>query len=350
MIRWTATAVLVAGLVAAAPAGAHTTSTGLVVLTVTGATLTYRLTLVLGELPEEPRRLLVAATTGDAAAAERVAAEVRRRATFRADGGTCRPGRVRLQASRLADSRVDLELELRCPGEPARLAIRDDWADVLGSHHRTLARIDAAGAVHQIALLPDAREATVELAPHAATGAPGFLWLGAEHILTGYDHLLFLAALLLGGGGLLALLKIVTAFTVAHSLTLGLAVLGVVAPPARLVETVIAASIVWVAVENLVAREAASRRWLVSFAFGLVHGFGFAAALGPLGLPGRQVALALLGFNVGVEAGQLAVVLSLVPLLAAVRRLGWERPVVRVASLALAAIGTAWFVQRLFVA
>jgi hypothetical protein len=116
------------------------------------------------------------------------------------------------------------------------------------------------------------------------------------------------------------------------------------------VETVIAASIVWVAVENLVAREAASRRWLVSFAFGLVHGFGFAAALGPLGLPGRQVALALLGFNVGVEAGQLAVVLSLVPLLAAVRRLGWERPVVRVASLALAAIGTAWFVQRLFVA
>src|SRR5262249_59469524 len=128
----------------------------------------------------------------------------------------------------------------------------------------------------------------------------GFFRLGVEHILTGYDHLLFLAALLVRGGRVWSLLKIVTAFTVAHSLTLALAVLGALTVSPRLVEPAIAASIAYVALEN-VFRQAPSRRWLVTFGFGLVHGLGFASGLGPLALPPWNLARPLAGFNLGCE-------------------------------------------------
>ncbi|PYM57157.1 MAG: hypothetical protein DMD77_13100, partial [Candidatus Rokuibacteriota bacterium] len=165
---------------------------------------------------------------------------------------------------------------------------------------------------------------------------------------TGYDHLLFLVALLLRGGRLVSVLKIITAFTVAHSVTLALAVFGLVTIPDRVVEPVIAASIVWVALENLLLRSAPSQRWLVSFLFGLVHGFGFASAIDTLALPRARLALALLGFNLGVEAGQAIVVVFLLPLLLWMRRSMWEPWMMRVASLAVALVGTAWLVQRLF--
>ena len=126
--------------------------------------------------------------------------------------------------------------------------------------------------------------------------------------------------------------------------------LGWVSLPGRFVEPVIAASIAWVAIENLVWRDAPAARWLVSFAFGLVHGFGFASALDPLALPRGRLAAALLGFNAGVEVGQACVVALLLPLLAALRRLAWERRIVQLASLALAAAGLAWLVERLFFA
>jgi hypothetical protein len=154
---------------------------------------------------------------------------------------------------------------------------------------------------------------------------------------------------LLRGGRLLSLLKIITAFTVAHSITLALAVLGVVTIPGRVVEPAIAASIVWVAVENL-RRGAPSQRWLVSFVFGLVHGFGFASAIEPLALPPARLALALLGFNLGVEAGQALVVALLLPLLLWMRGKPWEPRVVWAASLGVAAFGLTWLVARLFFA
>ena len=179
-------------------------------------------------------------------------------------------------------------------------------------------------------------------------GPAGFFRLGVEHILTGYDHLLFLLALLLRGGRFLSLLKIITAFTVAHSITLALAVLGVVTIPGRIIEPAIAASIVWVALENLLRRDAPSQRWLVSFVFGLVHGFGFASAIEPLALPPARLALALLGFNLGVEAGQALVVALLLPLLLWMRGRSWEPRVVRAASLGVAAVGLGWVVQRVF--
>jgi HupE / UreJ protein len=173
-----------------------------------------------------------------------------------------------------------------------------------------------------------------------------FVRLGVEHILTGWDHLLFLLVLLLRGGGWLSLVKIITAFTVAHSVTLALAVLEVVAMPDRLVEAVIALSIAAVAAENLFLRPVVSRRWLVSFAFGLVHGFGFSSVLRDIGLPAQGLVLSLLGFNVGVELGQALVVALALPALALLRSTRWEVRVTRSASLATLLVGAVLFVER----
>jgi len=329
-------------------AAAHTTNTGLASINVSGSTLIYRLTILPSELPAEPARLLSSAADGDPASVERVALELRRHVTARADLTPCRPGRARIQGSRLGDGRVTLELTLECPAPPGRLVIRDDWFELFGEHYRTIARIEAPGGAREAIFLPDARETTIELGRRPPADGAGFFRLGVEHILTGYDHLLFLLALLLRGGRLVSLLKIITAFTVAHSITLALAVLGIVTIPGRFVEPAIAASIVWVALENL-RRDAPSQRWLVSFLFGLVHGFGFASAIEPLALPQGRLALALLGFNLGVEAGQALVVALLLPLLLWVRGWSWESRIVWAASVGVAAVGLAWLVERLFV-
>jgi hypothetical protein len=120
--------------------------------------------------------------------------------------------------------------------------------------------------------------------------------------------------------------------------------------PARVVEPIIAASIVWVALENARERHVPSRRWLVSFGLGLVHGFGFAGALTDLALPPRSLLMALLGFNVGVEVGQALVIAVVLPLLLWLRRQSWEPRAVRIVSLLLAAAGSVWLAERLFLA
>ena len=143
-----------------------------------------------------------------------------------------------------------------------------------------------------------------------------FLVLGIEHILTGYDHVAFLLAVLLTGGSLSSNARIITSFTIAHSLTLALATFGVVTLPAAIVEPLIAASIVFVGIENLVRRQLA-RRWLVTFGFGLIHGLGFASILRDLGIGamGIQGAIPLLSFNLGVELAQLSIAALTLPLI-----------------------------------
>ena len=143
----------------------------------------------------------------------------------------------------------------------------------------------------------------------------GFVLLGIEHIVTGYDHLAFLLALLLAGGSLGRNAKIITSFTVAHSLTLALATFGLVNVPSAIVEPVIAASVVFVGVENLLKRRLTSR-WLVTFVFGLVHGLGFASILREMGIGGFgvRVAVPLLSFNLGVELAQIAIAALVLPL------------------------------------
>lgn len=180
-----------------------------------------------------------------------------------------------------------------------------------------------------------------------------FVREGATHIFGGFDHICFVLGLLLFGGSLKALLKTVTAFTVAHSLTLSMAVLGIWSPSPRIVEPVIALSIVAVALENFrrpptdTAPRADWRPYL-AFGFGLVHGFGFAGALREIGLPREALGWALGAFNIGVEIGQACIVLVAAPLLAVVagRSARTHRGLVLAGSAGIAVLGLCWFVER----
>lgn len=176
-----------------------------------------------------------------------------------------------------------------------------------------------------------------------------YVALGVGHILTGYDHLLFLGALLVVTRRPRTMIGIVSCFTLAHSVTLALASLDIVQLPSRLVEPLIAASIVFVAVENLLRRDEPRGRWALTFAFGLIHGFGFAAVLKETGLgSGRGLVAPLLGFNLGVELGQLAVAAVFLPLLFLLRRRwadGAQQAAFAASSL-VAVIGAYWLLQR----
>ncbi len=212
----------------------------------------------------------------------------------------------------------------------------------------SLATIVEAGRVRSVVFTPEQREFAFTVGRGTAWRQAGsFLVLGIKHILTGYDHILFLLTLLMLGGSLHQLLKIVTAFTVAHSVTLSLAVLNVVTLPPRLVESGIALSIAYVAAENLWRRDGAlQRRWLVTFGFGLIHGLGLATILKGY-LSGANLALSLASFNLGVEVGQVAIVGGAFLGLAALRRATWEAGFRRWVSAGAMAAGLIWFVQRI---
>jgi hydrogenase/urease accessory protein HupE len=177
-----------------------------------------------------------------------------------------------------------------------------------------------------------------------------FVPSGIHHILIGPDHLLFLVGLLLLGGEIRRLVLVVTAFTAAHSLTLSLAALGILSPPARIIEPAIALSIVYVGFDNILVRGGRDVRAWIAFAFGFVHGFGFANVLREMNLPSRALGWSLLSFNVGVEIGQLLVVIVVASALAALRsrskRAGEQ--IAFAGSLIVIAAGAFWFVERVF--
>jgi hydrogenase/urease accessory protein HupE len=177
-----------------------------------------------------------------------------------------------------------------------------------------------------------------------------FIPSGIHHIMIGPDHILFLVGLLLLGGSFMALLKIVTAFTVGHSVTLSLAALNLVTPPASVIEPAIALSIVFVGADNLVKGTGRDLRMWVALVFGLVHGFGFANVLREFGLPREALGWSLFSFNVGVEIGQLAIVLLVTAVLTAIRRRSatLRQRVAFAGSIVVIAAGTYWFVQRVF--
>lgn len=180
--------------------------------------------------------------------------------------------------------------------------------------------------------------------PLASIGA--FVQMGVMHIFTGYDHIAFLLGVVLMGGTFKSILKIVTAFTVAHSITLGLATLGLVSMPSRIVESGIALSIMYIALENVFFKSF-DRRWMVTFFFGLVHGFGFASALGEIHLSRSLLATALFSFNLGVELGQVVIVALLLPGLWLLARQKYNVAVVRCASVVIFFLGSFWLWQRL---
>jgi HupE / UreJ protein len=319
------------------------------VLEVNDGRLAYRLTLVATEQDDGMGRSLLAAADGDAAAAAGVAQTMREHARFSIAGAACAPGRITVQGTRSGDGKVVLEMALSCPKTAGVLAIQDDWQKALGAHFQTVmsVRVPDRPSV-EFAFGEGRREATVDLAGTTGTGWLSFIAMGAEHILTGPDHLLFLVALLALTRGLWPIVRIVTGFTVAHSITLSLAALGLVDVPSRIVEPLIAATIVWVAVENLAFPVGTRWRWLVAAVFGLVHGLGFAGGLIELGLPRDAMVRALIGFNVGVELGQLAFVAVVMPVMVWLAKPGRIPLLPQALSIAVAVMGTFWLVERVF--
>ena len=233
--------------------------------------------------------------------------------------------------------------------------------------HRGLVQWIAPGglASQPLVFSTDSAEQALQLqAPSAWKTLKQYVVEGVWHIWLGYDHILFLLSLLLPAvlmraadhwepapslrRSLLEVLKVVTAFTLAHSITLSLAVLGFVSLPSRFVESTIAASVVFAALNNI-RGSIEKKRWVMAFTFGLIHGFGFASALADLGLPQGALALALVGFNLGVELGQMVIVTAFVPLAFWLRTTGfYRRGLLPVGSIIIAIIATYWFVQRAF--
>lgn len=313
---------LLAGLALLAAPMAHSHSgdaTGFASIGISGNTVIYRFTPI---------------TSGtDDATLVRL---IREKITVTADGQPCPPSEPE-----------GMQVSFICPAAPNDLLIRDDMADTLGDKHHVIGVLTWSGGSSSMNFSATARQAQVSLnGAEPPKGASSFFLLGVEHIATGYDHLLFLLALILCGGNLVSLLKIITAFTLAHSMTLGAAALDIVTLPSVLVEAVIALSIAYVAFENLFPRFAISRRWHISFLFGLVHGFGFSSVLKEIGLPKDSLILSLLNFNLGVEAGQLVAVLLVVPLLIQLRKTRYEAQVVRGFSAAVLVVGIALFIER----
>lgn len=229
---------------------------------------------------------------------------------------------------------------------PENIALAFRFIAPLSDRHTVLGAFLYRGATHEVTFTrfePDYDYVT-GYEPPPWKRLWQFLRLGVAHIFLGYDHLCFLLALVVASR-FRELVKIITSFTVAHSLTLILAALEIVRLPVRLVETGIAATIVYVAAQNLRGAPT-ERRWMLTFGFGLIHGFGFANVLGEMNLPTTGLVRCLLSFNVGVELGQLAFIAAVLPLVAWLRHSRHERRTVIAISVFLALFGTAWFTDR----
>src|SRR5882672_3256802 len=255
-----------------------------------------------------------------------------------------------------------LHARASCPAGTEHLQLEYRFLERIDATHRVLLTTPSAATPRPLA---PGQHVDLQLAASATgSGFNALLENGITHILGGPDHLLFLVALLLpavvlrNGGrwvartalkpALVEVVLIATAFTVAHSITLGLASFHVVAVPARIIEPLIAFTVLAAALNNLwplVTKRLAT----VAFCFGLVHGFGFAEVLAPLNLPARELAIALFGFNLGVEIGQLAIIATALCLLALARHWrGYSRWVLGAGSAMLALTATIWMVERLF--
>jgi hydrogenase/urease accessory protein HupE len=283
---------------------------------------------------------------------DRLSALIRQRVSFIAGGVTLEP-RVE-QVDILADRqalRVTLHFVTKRPPDSFVVCAALFPYD---PNHQTFVNVYEGGALRHQGIV-NASRTSLEYFPGTVLGTLAvvrrFLVEGVRHIAIGPDHLLFLVGLLLLGGSLMQLVRIVTAFTIAHSLTLTLAVLNVVNPSARLVEPAIALSIICVGADNLlVTRQSRDVRAWIALAFGLIHGFGFASVLREMDLPRQALGWSLFSFNVGVEIGQVVMVTVVTAALATARRsseaLG--RRLVLVGSTAVIAAGVYWFVERMF--
>jgi hypothetical protein len=297
---------------------------------------------------------------------EAIAAYALARLRLASEGVDC-PMRV---TAHLIDSHTDgayavLRLQGACPAPVATLSIDYNLLFDIDPQHKGLLKLTHGASTSTAIFAPDARSQALQIAaPARWRQFADYVKHGVWHIWIGFDHILFLVSLLLPAvlvrragewrgretlrASVIDVLKIVTAFTLAHSLTLSLAALGALSLPSRLVESMIAASVILAALNNLWPLV---HRWraLVAFGFGLIHGFGFASVLADLGLAQGALVLSLVGFNVGVELGQLAIVALFLPLAYLLRRgLFYRRVVVTGGSALIALLALVWLAERAF--
>jgi hypothetical protein len=258
------------------------------------------------------------------------------------------PIRTTLESdSILAGTLIQMRILYVFKQDIATLDVRSTLYEIMPPDHQHLMSVRLNGALHEAILDSHTQQATF-------TGVKTtnlqtvwrFVRLGVEHIFTGYDHLAFLLGLLVATTTLGSLVRIITSFTIAHSITLALATFNVVILPTRLTESLIALSIAYVAAENLFDFRA-MKRYYITFLFGLIHGFGFSSVLREMDLPKSSLALSLFSFNAGVEIGQITFVLLIFPLVQDLVSSGWKRlkPAV---SIGVACLAVYWFVQRAF--
>jgi len=243
----------------------------------------------------------------------------------------------------------------------SKLEIRSKWLALLQPAHRQFLSIHGPNGNVLAERLLSANSDSVTIQMNPADSKPtdvvqknafaDFLVMGVKHIWTGYDHLLFLFGLLIVTRNFISSFKIITCFTIAHSITLTVATLSMVQFSSRVVEPLIAVSIVYVGIENLIRGDDPKGRWLLTFAFGLIHGLGFASVLRELGVGsnGSGIAVPLVSFNLGVELGQIAIAALVLPIIWKLRtRPGFINRWVPACSALVAVLGGYWFVQRVW--
>lgn len=295
-----------------------------------------------------------------------IAAHALSRLSLHVDGRECNLQLVDLLASTHSDGGYAvLKLESDCPNDSAAINVRYNLLFDVDPTHRGLVLFSNSSFTNTYVLSPERPELTIRSDDTGLWHAfVDYVREGVWHIWIGLDHILFLLCLLLPSvlqlrdkqwhpvdawrPALTSVLKIVTMFTLAHSITLWLAVMEYVTLPSQMIEAAIAFSIVVTAVNNLYPVLSLSG-WMIAFSFGLVHGFGFANVLLDLGLSEVALAISLLGFNVGVELGQLAIVFAFLPIAYALRKTGFYKNfVLRFGSIAIALIALVWMYERIF--
>jgi hydrogenase/urease accessory protein HupE len=280
-----------------------------------------------------------------------IVALIQSRLVMTADGETLQlePGQIEALPERQS---VGLQMSSRWTRLPGVLEVRCGLFPYDPQHQTFLNIYEGERLAHQEIFDKDRQAFEYFTGSRQGTWAVvrKFVPAGVHHIFIGPDHILFIIGLMLMGGGLFRLLKIVTAFTVAHSITLALATLNIVNPPSHIIEPAIALSIMYVGADNLmVGKEGRDLRTWIAFFFGLLHGFGFATVLREFGLPAQAIGWSLFSFNLGVEIGQALIVLAVVPLLAMTRRRNHRlaAQIVKAGSVCVILAGGYWFLQRL---
>jgi hypothetical protein len=277
---------------------------------------------------------------------DRIYADIKQHYTLRAPA---LPTQITLRHYGVVEDHVlQMDLLFKFDTDVTQLEVDSTLFQLAPTGNQHLLSVDMDGVVHEGILNAGNQRTIFTTDAHAYLHTiESFVLLGIEHIFTGYDHLAFLVGLLIVTTNLGNLIKIITSFTVAHSITLALSTFNIVVLPSRLTESLIPLTIGYVAVENLL-RTRVVERYYIAFVFGLIHGFGFSNVLREMQLSRSHLAISLFSFNAGVEVGQLSFVLVLFPLILYIGRSEWKLQTRVAVSVVIICLATYWFARRAF--